>query len=350
MPEQIYEVVALGARYWFILLGVIIVLRSFRWLIHDRGEKHRRVRSLPDAGNIGEFLVLEGNDELPEGSMLPVPWEGVLGFSRGNDVCVPVKGVAGQHCELLFEQGEGLIVLPLGRHSVTVDGAVITNRRAARENPMQHGSVLTIGGAVLRLRIFMGLETGRAGVPAEQPAEMPGEATPVSQPEWDPRYDAPAPGGYEAEAWAYDPRSEGAYPPEAYPAEPYFPELYPADAYAPDAYPREPDPMSAAPYDAFTPSMPEVSRDPGPSYEEYTSQFRRPGSREYITPSEQTWGMPPAGPGASAAERYTPEYLKRFARPQEAPSVPPVTPAEPVSSDDAAGAPRRRQRRRKEQS
>ena len=82
MPDEIYEIISLAARYWFALLGLLIVWRSFSWLRKDRRAKHRRLRQLPDAGMIGELVVLHGSDELPEGTAIPVPREGVLGFVR----------------------------------------------------------------------------------------------------------------------------------------------------------------------------------------------------------------------------------------------------------------------------
>ena len=52
MAPDVYQVVAYAMRYWFALLGALIVWRTFRWLRKDRQAKHRRLRSLPDAGMI----------------------------------------------------------------------------------------------------------------------------------------------------------------------------------------------------------------------------------------------------------------------------------------------------------
>ncbi len=174
MPEAYYEIISLGARYWFILLGVLIVLRSFLWLKKDRREKHRRLRQLPDAGTIGEMVVLEGNEELPQGATIPVPWEGVMGFVRGCDMIVPVAGVASRHCDVFFQNGVGLLVYPWRGCTVEIDGELVTNRKTARANPMHHGSCLKIGEATLRLRVFMGLETDR-------PAMMQADEEPMAE-------------------------------------------------------------------------------------------------------------------------------------------------------------------------
>lgn len=174
MPEAYYEILSLGARYWFILLGVLIVVRSFLWLKKDRREKHHRLRQLPDAGTIGEMVVLTGNEELPEGSTIPVPWEGLMGYVRGCDMIVPVEGVAPRHCDVFFKNGVGLLVFPWRGCSVEIDGETVTNRKTAKEHPMHHGSCLKIGEATLRLRVFMGLETDRpAMMQADDEPEMP---------------------------------------------------------------------------------------------------------------------------------------------------------------------------------
>lgn len=159
MPDDLYEILSLGMRYWFLLLGALIVWRSFRWLRKDRREKHRRLRQLPDAGMIGELVVLVGSDELPEGTAIPVPREGVLGFLRTCDVVVPVSGVAGHHIDFSFQDSKGLLITPWRGQTCQVDADELTHRSRASRYPMHHGSRLFVGDAVLRLRLFAGLET-----------------------------------------------------------------------------------------------------------------------------------------------------------------------------------------------
>ena len=36
MPTEVYEIIAQGARYWFLFLMALIVWRSFRWYRKDR--------------------------------------------------------------------------------------------------------------------------------------------------------------------------------------------------------------------------------------------------------------------------------------------------------------------------
>ena len=159
MPEHIYEILALGARWWFILLGALIVLRSFGWLRRDGKRARRRLRQLPDAGMIGEMVVVTGCGHLEDGMVMSVPREGTLGAFRSCDLVVPADGVAPAHCDFSFQDGKGLLIYPRRRCFVAVDGEEFTGLRASRKHPMTHGSRLQIGDAVLRLRLFEGLET-----------------------------------------------------------------------------------------------------------------------------------------------------------------------------------------------
>ena len=158
MPQDLYSIAALACRYWFAFLGVLIVWRSFSWLRKDRRLTHKRLKTLPDAGMIGELVVLQGSYDLPEDSFLPVPREGMLGCLRTCDIAVPVGGVARQHLDFVFIDGRGLQVVPRHGLHVMVDGELITSRRDAAAFPMRHGSLLSVGDAILKLRLFAGLD------------------------------------------------------------------------------------------------------------------------------------------------------------------------------------------------
>lgn len=181
MDARFYEVLALAMRYFFTAVGVLIVWRSFSWLMKDRRLKHRRLRQLPDAGTIGVFTVIQGGKHLPEGAIIPVPHEGVLGYLRTCDTVVPVDGVATMHIDFAFQDGRGLYIYPRRGCEAVVDGMPILSRRDGANTPMQHGSVLEVGQAVLRLGVFAGLNVQEAAPAApEEPAvsDMPPEWLP----------------------------------------------------------------------------------------------------------------------------------------------------------------------------
>lgn len=159
MNSQIYEVAALGARYWFVLLGVLIVLRAFFWLFRDRHAKHERLRSLPDAGMIGEMVVLDETDDFPENTLLPIPREGTIGAGRSCDLCLPVHGVSDLHLRFLYREGDGLLLFPARGQTILVNDRPMTHRNKSADFGMHHGDVLTVGNIRLMLRLFAGLDT-----------------------------------------------------------------------------------------------------------------------------------------------------------------------------------------------
>ena len=156
MPDEIYEIIALAARYWFLLLMVLIAWRSYRWFVRDRKQYKKRLRLLPDAGYIGELVVVQGDDVVRKGTCFSVSREGLLGYLRSNDVCVPAGGVANRHLWYSFDDADGLRVEPLRGRMIVADGQELIGRRM--HTYLSHGSVLQVGDARMRLRMFSGFE------------------------------------------------------------------------------------------------------------------------------------------------------------------------------------------------
>ena len=168
MSSDLYEVLSLAARYLFTLLGVLIVLRAFIWLLQDRADRRLRLRSLPDAGMIGELVVLAGSIDLSEGTVVPVPWEGVMGSVRSCDLYIPCEGIRKRHLSFSFQPGKGLLIHPCSGCEARVNDVPLTCRSREDESPMVHGSFLQVGSALLRLRLFAGLDQ-RAGFDSPEP-------------------------------------------------------------------------------------------------------------------------------------------------------------------------------------
>lgn len=208
---KFYEVLAMAMRYFFTAVGILIVWRSFSWLMKDRRLKHRRLRQLPDAGTIGIFTVLQGSRHLDEGTILPVPHEGVLGYLRTCDVVVPVEDVATMHIDFTFQDGRGLYILPRRGCEVIVDGMPIVTRGDSLAHPMQHGSVLEVGQAMLRLGVFAGLNVPEA---APSTPETPAEPDLPPEPQGMPYPPAPQfPYGQQPYHLPVNPPQQPWYPP-----------------------------------------------------------------------------------------------------------------------------------------
>ena len=116
MSKELYEVLSLAARYLFSLLGMLIVLRSFFWLFSDHSERRRLRRRLPNAGLIGEMVVLSGGAGLREGEVVNCTTSNIQpiagGFGRIREVIVDLNEPAGFASSNTGKTGFGSIKVP----------------------------------------------------------------------------------------------------------------------------------------------------------------------------------------------------------------------------------------------
>lgn len=179
VPDAIYEVVAQGARYWFLFLMLLIAWRSYRWYRRDSRKQKQRKKLLPDAGYVGEMAILRGGEQLEKGSVLPVPFEGTLGTLRTNDLPIPLPGVERRHLWFAYEERDGLCLHGCGQSSFRVDGIPFQHKNSPLY--MAHGSTLLVGDCEMRLRLFAGFEsTGYA--PRRELEDEPEEPQQAAQP------------------------------------------------------------------------------------------------------------------------------------------------------------------------
>jgi len=235
LPDELYEIIALAARYWFLLLMVIIAWRSYRWFAKDRKKFKRRLKLLPDAGYVGELVVVQGDEFVSRGTCLPVSREGVLGYLRSNDICLTAGGVANRHLWYSFDDTDGLLVEPLRGRMIVADGRELVGKKMRAY--LSHGSTLVVGQAKMRLRMFSGFEY--AGEVAAQRLPLD-EADMLPEELADAPHNDPVRRMHEIAAWqtmTEDEAEEPAfYPPEMDDdddADDYDP---PMDDSGPDAY------------------------------------------------------------------------------------------------------------------
>lgn len=146
LSTEAYELLALGLRYWFVLLGLVIVLRAGRWAWHDRKVYLRTLSALPDAGLMGELVNLD------TGEGLPLPREGVIGSGKACDI--RLKGLRRREAFFELREGQGVLLVSCHRrHQILLDGQPIGRRSFGL-----HGSRLSFPGYFLRMRLFEGLD------------------------------------------------------------------------------------------------------------------------------------------------------------------------------------------------
>ena len=194
MPPQAYELLSMLMRYVFVFIGLMIVWRSLRWLRRDAKAYRKELRSLPDAGLVGEMVNLN------TGEAQPLPREGMIGSSRECDIRLKGQGIQRNHARFEFEDGKGLKIIPLRRANLLLGGTPLRGPGYAL-----HGTQLQAGGIPLRVRLFAGLK-----VPY-----------PAPYPEPDAVWDV----GVNPGLWEETPDEDGG--------EAYLPEGY--EAYMPDS-------------------------------------------------------------------------------------------------------------------
>lgn len=159
MNASIYELAALGARYVFAAVMLLIVVRAWRITIVDSRRAASLRRYSPETGVCGEFLVLHGDGRVRDGMRYPVIREGLIGSSRKADVRLRSHSVRRAHA--YFE------LTPKGLHVRTHANSRLYNARGESRSDMYlaDGSRITIGKAELMLIL-----TESTGIHAEPEA------------------------------------------------------------------------------------------------------------------------------------------------------------------------------------
>lgn len=325
MPAEVYEIAALAARFWFLFLMVMIVWHSYRWYARDRRLRKKRLRDLPDAGYIGEFVVMESTGDLKQGDVLPVPFEGTLGLLRNNDVCVEAEGVAQRHLWFRYDRERGIRMLPLDGNRFTVDQTPVDGQPEGLY--VVHGSRLYVGQCQLRLRMFEGYEVKQA----PQPASHARQGSPwPDQLMGAPVYAAPQPAGEYVCAPA-DPAPRQADQPEG-----LLPDRWRENPYAQPA-PQEPSPYGQRVRSRFTASR-SRQQDAIAAAADGNNPFRKRSSIPGLSGAGRVYRSMSGPPVQGAQQEPEKTIAEETAAPQPAPVQPEPSAAEPAAAENSFSA------------
>lgn len=145
MNTSAYELLAMGMRYVFAGLMVLIVLRALRGALTDSRRATRLRRLSPETGIIGEMLVVDGSERARPGMRYPLTLEGTIGSSPSADIRVRHSSIRARHA-IYQMTARGLYVR--GHASARIR----RNRDPwASEILLQDGDILRIGGVRLML-------------------------------------------------------------------------------------------------------------------------------------------------------------------------------------------------------
>jgi len=161
VSRDLYEIIAMLMRYVFVVIGALILFRAFLWLRRDVKAYRKEMRSLPDAGFVGEIVDMQTQKSQP------LPREGIIGTGKDCDIRLKYSGVKHCHALFSFEEGKGLKIIPRRRHSIQMDGIEVGAAGYAL-----HGTHIQLGDAFIRIRLFAGLNVPH---PAQFAGEIPYE-------------------------------------------------------------------------------------------------------------------------------------------------------------------------------
>ena len=150
MNATAYQLLATIAKYWFLALMVMILLRLTLSVAREMRIERQVRREIERAGtgvSATLELVADENKRLKRSKRFAIEGECTVGRGRQCDVRVRSRSLERVHC-ILAMGPKGLEVAPVGRAFVMVDGAVAARRAIARD-----GSVLQMGGLIFRLEM-----------------------------------------------------------------------------------------------------------------------------------------------------------------------------------------------------
>lgn len=150
MTQAWVQVLSLLFGYVSAAIILLIVLLALRKYASDRALWRRVRRELPQAGAVGQLVVLDGGRRLRLGEEISVPYEGTMGASHSCDVCIPARKVH-MRSAFFWMENDGLHMVALHRDGFLADDVPV---EPGDEAVLRDGAVLRVGEARLSLSLY----------------------------------------------------------------------------------------------------------------------------------------------------------------------------------------------------
>lgn len=136
MSGVLYDAVAFGMRYWFLLL---IALMLFTLIGISISEYRQRRSVMGIVGQYIGYIEVTGGDEESIGMRIGLTAENLIGSGKRADIVIDDPLVAKIHAQIIYRDGH-LYMKPLGGNRAKING-----RLAVREHEIVTEDVLTFG-------------------------------------------------------------------------------------------------------------------------------------------------------------------------------------------------------------
>ncbi len=141
--NPVYEAASLAMRYWFFIVGAIVLLGVTSISIKEYRDK-RYVMGVAKS-SIGYVTVVAGPEEI-RGSRLQLMTQNTIGRSRRADVVLADRSVEKAHAQIYLAEDDGVYLTRLGSGEVTVNGA-----RVNEYTSLKTGDIVCFGNIVVRV-------------------------------------------------------------------------------------------------------------------------------------------------------------------------------------------------------
>ena len=144
----IYEAMALGMRFWFLAVVILVLLGVTAISIKEYTEKRYVLRVA--SRSIGYLHIVSGPEEIMKEN-LQLMRENTVGRSRRVDINLRDNSISKAHSQIYLAQDGIVYVNRLSRGEVTVNGQPVNDTA-----PVYSGDIICFGNVVARLHIKEG--------------------------------------------------------------------------------------------------------------------------------------------------------------------------------------------------
>ena len=122
MNSVMYEAVAFGMRYWFILLIGLMLIAMIAVSVNEYRQRKNIIGEVTQYR--GYIEVTGGNDELI-GTRIGIMDENLIGSSRNADILISHPSIEKNHAQMTMRDGK-LFLTPLSGSPTKINGRVAT--------------------------------------------------------------------------------------------------------------------------------------------------------------------------------------------------------------------------------
>jgi Uncharacterized conserved protein, contains FHA domain len=143
--SDVYEAASLAMRYWFFIVGAIVLLGVTSISIKEYRDK-RYVLGVAKS-SIGYLAVVSGPEDI-RGVKMQLMLQNTIGRSRRADIVLSDRSVEKAHAQLYLAEDDAVYLSRLGSGEITVNGARVNEYARLKDT-----DIVCFGNVVVRVHI-----------------------------------------------------------------------------------------------------------------------------------------------------------------------------------------------------